>query len=227
MYQTWRDLLFVHWAYDPAVIQATLPDRLTVDTWDGKAYVGIVPFFMRRIRPPYVPPIPGVSWFLETNVRTYVIDETGTAGVWFYSLDANQWLAILVARLFFRLPYFRAWMRAKKQKNSVAYRTRRWRAAQETRIDYAGVGEMRPAEPSTFEFWLIERYILFAQTWRGLRLGKVWHEPYDITTDVSWEAQHLTTLLTLNHLPDPERPPDHVCYSPGVSVNVFPLTKKV
>ena len=114
MYQRWDDLLFLHWNYDPSAIQNTLPRGLTVDTFEGKAYVGIVPFFMRDVRPSLFPRLPGISDFLELNVRTYVFDEHGTPGVWFYSLDANQWLAVRAARRFFLLPYLDCKMRAEK-----------------------------------------------------------------------------------------------------------------
>jgi uncharacterized protein len=110
MYQQWRDLLFLHWEYSTATIQATLPDGLYVDTFDGKAYLGVVPFFMRNIRPRYLPTVPGISNFMELNLRTYVHDREGVPGVWFYSLDANQHLAVKIARRFFHLPYVFAHM---------------------------------------------------------------------------------------------------------------------
>ena len=106
MKQAWRNLAFLHWRMPVDVVQRTLPPGLTVDTFDGAAYIGLVPFYMRRIRPRFLPPVPGLSWFLEVNVRTYVIDHNGVPGVWFYSLDANQWFAVKIARRFFKLPYF-------------------------------------------------------------------------------------------------------------------------
>src|SRR5262245_39115318 len=104
MYQNWRDLLFIHWEYDSAFIQSTLPRGLYVDSFQGKAYVGIVPFFMNNVHPRYFPNLPGISNFLELNVRTYVHDENGTPGIWFYSLTANSWLAVQLARRIFHLP---------------------------------------------------------------------------------------------------------------------------
>ena len=83
MYQRWEKLLFLHWEMDPEVIQSTLPSGLYVDNYEGKAYVGIVPFYMRGIRPRGFPAIPYLSNFLECNVRTYVHDENGVPGVWF------------------------------------------------------------------------------------------------------------------------------------------------
>ena len=81
MYQQWRDLLFLHWEYSAAAIQATLPDGLFVDSFDGKAYLGVVPFFMRNIRPRFLPAVPGISNVMELNLRTYVHDPAGVPGV--------------------------------------------------------------------------------------------------------------------------------------------------
>ena len=105
MHHAWRDLLFLHWRVDPERIQRTLPPGLTVDVFDGAAYVGIVPFFMCDIRPRGLPAMPGLSNFMELNVRTYVHDAQGTPGVWFYSLDCNSRLTVWGARRFFHLPY--------------------------------------------------------------------------------------------------------------------------
>jgi uncharacterized protein len=88
--QRWSDLLFLHWRVSAAAVQATLPAGLFVDTYHDQAYVGIVPFFMERVRPVYLPPVPWLSWFLELNVRTYVRDASGTPGVWFYSLSGGE-----------------------------------------------------------------------------------------------------------------------------------------
>ena len=105
MWQRWDDLLFLHWEFDPRVIQATLPPGLTVDTHAGRAWVGVVPFRMAAVRPRVLPPVPGLSWFWELNVRTYVRDVRGRPGVWFYSLDCDQPLACAIARRFFHLNY--------------------------------------------------------------------------------------------------------------------------
>ena len=105
MYQRWSHLLFLHWRWDPAAIQATLPDGLFVDTHENHAYLGVVPFWMDAVRPRFCPPVPGLSWFLELNLRTYVHAADGTPGVWFYSLDCNNPVAVHLARTLFSLPY--------------------------------------------------------------------------------------------------------------------------
>jgi uncharacterized protein YqjF (DUF2071 family) len=98
MRQRWENLLFLHWRVDPAVIQRSLPAGLHVDTFEESAWIGIVPFAMRDVRPAGLPAIGPISNFLELNVRTYVHDERGVPGVWFYSLDCNQPLAVIIAR---------------------------------------------------------------------------------------------------------------------------------
>src|SRR5688500_14739545 len=98
MFQKWRSLLFLHWSFDPEVIQNTLPKGLFVDTFNNRAYIGIVPFFITDLRMAIMPSIPNFSRFLELNMRTYVYDQNGTPGVWFYSLDINSAAATLAAR---------------------------------------------------------------------------------------------------------------------------------
>ena len=114
-WQTWRDLVFVHWAVSPAVVAPLLPPELEVDTFEGKAYVALVPFLMTGIRCVGLPPIPGTSRTLETNVRTYVrrrgVAREPIPAVWFHSLEAASSLAVRAARWGFGLPYFKATMR--------------------------------------------------------------------------------------------------------------------
>src|SRR5437763_5271452 len=112
IYQRWESLLFLHWRLPAARIQATLPQELTVDTFNGDAFIGVVPFFMRNVRPVGLPTMPWISDFQELNVRTYVFDPNGTPGVWFYSLDCNQPLAVIAARALTGLEYRNAEMSA-------------------------------------------------------------------------------------------------------------------
>lgn len=222
MYQKWRDLLFLHWQIEPAIIQATLPPGLFVDVFGGRAYLGLVPFFMRDIRPRFLPAVPGISNFLETNVRTYVYDENGTPGVWFYSLDASQWLAVHVARTFFKLPYYHARMQASQAAGVIQYETQR-RNTQVTPslFHYQPQDSLSQAQPDTLEFFLVERYILFAQTGGGLSRGQVYHSPYPIqpVSLTKWDG----ALLVKAGFPPPTRPPDHVLMSPGVNVKIYAL----
>lgn len=222
MFQRWEQLLFLHWKMDPAQIQKTLPEGLTVDTYDGHAWVAVVPFFMRGIRPRFLPSVPGISDFLELNLRTYVHDAQGRPGVWFYSLDCHQALAVWIARTFFHLPYQRARMsQSVSPDGGVTYTSQRLGQDHTATFRYRLSQETREAEPGSLDFFLTERYLLFSQTPSGLRLGRVHHRPYplsEVTLD-AWDAQ----LFALNGLPVPATPPDHIIGSAGVDVSIYPL----
>ena len=227
MYQNWRHLLFLHWEYDPAVIQATLPPGLHVDTFASRAYVGLVPFYMRDVRPRFLPGIPGISNFLELNLRTYAYNDQGMPGVWFYSLEANQWLAVQVAKKFFGLPYHYADMKAgENAAGEITFSSRRRAAELESPsiFRYRPSGPARSAQPASLEFFLIERYLLFSplSKWGQPLIGRIHHQPYPLVDAQvpQWDTQ----LFELNGFHAPRRDPDHIIMSPGVDVQVFPLT---
>ncbi len=227
MYQQWSDLLFLHWEYSAAVIQATLPEGLFVDTFDGKAYLGVVPFFMRKIRPRFLPAVPGILDFLELNLRTYVHDRAGVPGVWFYSLDANQWLAVKIARRLFHLPYEHAKMKASRPADGrIRYESLRTGSranGSRCEFEYAPGEELAQPAPGSLEFFLVERYRLYCSAPDGLRRGAVFHEPYPLCrADVTaWDEN----LLPLDGFAPTGRAPDHVIMSRGVDVTVFPLMR--
>jgi uncharacterized protein YqjF (DUF2071 family) len=225
MRQRWSHLLFLHWAWDVAAVQRTLPAGLTVDTFDGRAWIGLVPFFMGEVRPAGWPAVPGISNFLELNVRTYVHDERGRPGVWFYSLDCNQWLAVKVARNLFHLPYEHAEMSAEVDSVSseVVYRARRWKTKTGSEFRYRSGCDGVEATPGSREFFLVERYTLFAHdAGRGrLFAGRVAHTPYRVgPAEVPrWDD----TMMRLAGFDSAGRAPDHVCAADDVDVEVFPL----
>lgn len=222
MHQRWEKLAFLHWRWDPAEIQRTLPPGLFVDTFQDDAWLAIVPFYMRGIRPRFCPPAPGISDFLELNVRTYVHDERGRPGVWFYSLDCNQPLAVWTARTFFHLPYQHARMRAPETDGWIDYGCHRQHEPAGSRYRYKVSALMRTAETASIEFFLAERYLLFSQTPRGIRCGQVHHTPYPLS-EVTLDVWDVNPLLQAGFV-DPKRPPDHLIGSPGVDVQVYPLT---
>lgn len=225
MYHKWRNLLFLHWQFDPDIIQSTLPKGLRVDIYDGRAYLGVVPFRMQAVRPRFFPSLPLISDFLELNLRTYVYDDQANPGVWFYSLDANQKLAVKIARRFYGLPYFHARMKAKLNDKSgfIRFSSLRRGVGSEYRstFSYRGGGEINEAEPDSLEFFLVERYLLFSKRGTKLYRGRIHHPPYPlIGAEVRQWDEH---LFHLNGFKIPGRPPDHMLYSSGVDVQVYAL----
>jgi uncharacterized protein YqjF (DUF2071 family) len=226
MFQSWQHLLFLHWAWDPAAIQATLPPGLFVDTHDDRAYLGVVPFWMDRVRPRFLPPVAGLSWFLELNLRTYVHTADGTPGVWFYSLDCNNHVAVALARTLFSLPYVFAHQHGERPAaptGPARFHSRRPGGAPNT-FTYAPAEPFAPAEPGTLEYFLAERYLLFSRRRDGsLASGRVWHTPYPLARAAVTTAE--TSLFADNGFPAPSRPADLAHTSPGVSVSIFPLRR--
>jgi uncharacterized protein YqjF (DUF2071 family) len=178
----WEDLLFLHWAVDPAVVQPHLPDGLELDTFDGRAWLGVVPFTMAATRFRWLPPMPTASRFPECNLRTYV--RCGDrAGVWFFSLDAHSRLAVEGARLGFGLPYFVAEMASRRDGDRIVYRSRRTdRRAPPAEFvaSWRPVGQPRQAAAGSLEQFLVERYSLFALRRGRLLRGDVAHEPWQL-----------------------------------------------
>lgn len=221
MRQDWRHLLFMHWRCEAESIQKTLPPGLYVDSFDGKGYVSVIPFFMENVRLWHFPPLPGLSQFVEVNIRTYVHDAQGTPGVWFYSLDVNSALATWAARKVIGLPYFVAELEGEKQESFFAIKG--YRADRPTiRLDfrYAPSSEsLLEAVPESLEFFLVERYALFSLKAGRLYQEKVHHAPYRIS------GAHVETwspsLLSSSPFILADREPDLVHYSPGVSVDIF------
>lgn len=223
MRQRWAGLLFLHWPVDPALIAERLPAGLHVDTFEGKAWLGVVPFFMDRVRPVGLPPVPWLSWFMELNVRTYVHDDHGNAGVWFFSLDCNRPLAVEIARRAFHLPYEHAVMRSVRSGNRIEYHSRRKApGALDAAFAYEMPAATRAAEPDTLEWFVVERYLLFSADPAGkIFSGRVHHDPYQITpaTCERWS----TEPLRLDGFPGPLEAPASVLTAAPVEVRIYPL----
>jgi uncharacterized protein YqjF (DUF2071 family) len=170
----WHDLLFMHWPVPPMVLRPVIPPALTLETFEGAAWLGITPFRMAGTRPRLVPPLPWCSAFPELNVRTYVTAE-GKPGVWFFSLDAGSRLAVRGARVLFHLPYYDADMLSERDGDVVRYsstRTHRRAPGVAFAGRYRPVGPVSYAAVDSLEYWLTERYCLYAadrrgQVWRG------------------------------------------------------------
>lgn len=219
MLQRWERLTFIHWPYDPAAVQRLLPDGLEVDAFDGAAWVGLVPFFM-RVSTGRGRSAPWVSHFCETNVRTYVRDRQGRAGVWFLSLDAARLGAVCVARATYRLPYFWSSMRLSARGPERIYRCRRrWPgprgAASMARVR---IGEpYRDEEYTERDNFLTARWVLFSAAGSGRRLARASHPPWPLRRAVVQELDD--QLVAAAGLPPPAGEP-LAHYSPGVDVRI-------
>jgi len=162
MTQTWNDLLFAHWPVDAAGLRGLVPASFDLDLFDGAAWIGIVPFHMTNVAPRFVPALPWVSAFPELNVRTYVT-VGGKPGVYFFSLDAGNALAVGAARALLNLPYYSAQMTVDTTRDRVSYTSRRASGdGAEFTAQYRGLGNRSPALRGTLEHFLTERYCLYA-----------------------------------------------------------------
>ncbi|MFT3776303.1 MAG: DUF2071 domain-containing protein [Minicystis sp.] len=224
-FQRWRTLAFLHWEVPAEAIAALIPNELTVDTFEGRAWVGVVPFTMKDVSPWWAPSVPGISNFHELNVRTYVHLRGEIPGVWFFSLDAAASIAVIAARTGWHLPYHRASMELDVSGDEVRYASRRlWPGPKPAELSLRyRIGEsLGEAAPGTFEHFLAERYVLFADTGSGLSMGVVHHRPYPLHRAEVIEVKQ--NMVEANGLPAVSGAP-HVLYSPGVDVDVFALKK--
>jgi uncharacterized protein YqjF (DUF2071 family) len=180
MAQSWHDLLFAHWAVDAAMLRPYSPGQLEIDTFDGKAWLGIVPFSMTGVRLRWTPPLPWLSAFPELNVRTYVTAQD-KPGVWFFSRDAANALAVAAARLTFHLTYFRARMKCREVGGWIEYQSHRsHQGAPKAELEgrYRGAGKFFQAQPGTLAHFLTERYCLYSSSKGRVYRGEIHHPPW-------------------------------------------------
>jgi uncharacterized protein YqjF (DUF2071 family) len=179
MKQIWHDLLFGHWPVSASVMRPLVPEQLTLDTFDGQCWVGVVPFRMSGIRARGLPPVPGLSRFPELNVRTYVT-YGGKPGVYFFSLDAANLPAVWAARTFYHLPYFQATMNCDETDGSIHYCSRRLNTGAEFRGTYRPTSETRLSKKGSIEHWLTERYCLYTVHRGQIFRGEIHHRPWTL-----------------------------------------------
>lgn len=192
MTQQWWDLLFAHWPIPIDVMRAHVPNQLELDTFEGEAWIAVVPFRMAGVRPRGLPAVPWLSNFPELNVRTYVraVDRhapggpTVKPGVFFFSLEAGNPVAVSIARHLFKLPYFRAYMRLTQRGDTIdyaSYRTHDRAPLAEFVGRYGPTGPVYAATPGTLEHWLTERYCLYAVDGAGrVYRGEIHHQPWPL-----------------------------------------------
>ena len=181
MYMEWHNLLFAHWAVKPALLEPLIPKGLTLETYDGFAWLGLVPFQMRYTAPRKWLSLPWVSHFDELNLRTYVTDGQ-KRGVWFFSLDCNNPLAVRAARFGFHLPYMDAKMQVSNRGDLLGYSSLRIHKNEPSAVlecSYQPVGEVYRSQADSFEHWLTERYCLYSANKAGqVFRGEIDHLPW-------------------------------------------------
>ena len=222
MRQRWSQLLFLHWPVDPEWIRSRLPAGLHVDLFDNRGWMGVVPFAMERVHPVGLPPLPWISWFLELNVRTYVHDDAGRPGVWFFSLDCNQPLAVEVARRFFHLPYHHARIHAACEDGETIYTSQRRGSKNTSSFRYRNPVRAEPAPEHSLEWFLVERYLLFTTDRTGqIRSGRVHHTPYRIEAAdcAEWSSEPIVE----DGFGCIQGPPVSMLVAEPVDVRIFPL----
>ena len=189
--QEWRNLTFMHWEVEPSNLEPYIPDGLELDLFEGKAYVGTIPFQMRNVRPRFLPAVPGISTFPEFNIRTYV-KKNGIPGVLFLTLDAQSRVTCWHAPRAYGLPYRYAKCRLKTSDNSFAWHSKRVSDGVTLEGECRHIGEKTQAEPNTLEYFLFERYSLYTE------LNGILHRAY--TLHKPWVYQEAEVSLTKNSL---------------------------
>ena len=228
--QRWHELLFAHWPIEPEILRPLLPPGLTLDTYEGQAWVGVVPFRASQVVPRGLPTVPGLSQFPEINVRTYVtVNEQ--AGVYFFSLDAANPLAVVLARTFFHLPYFHAKMRCQRvgrpRDGNVRYwshRTHRNAPPADFVATYHPLAPVAYAHPGTLEHWLTERYCLYTVVGRDrVYRCDIHHRRWPLQVA---DADILCNTMALSHtIHLPDMPP-LLHYAHQLDVVFWPLRRE-
>ena len=211
---TWVDVAFLHWRVDADALRKLLPSSVELETFDGSAWLGVVPFLMTGVRLRGVPPLPRLSTFPELNVRTYVTRDD-RPGVWFFSLDAESRLFVEAAKWRYKLPYHRAQMTYRRIGDHVHYESARAGAAFSG--SYRGHGDLFHAEPGTLEHFLVERYCLYTEDGGRVHQGEIHHLPWDLQ-----QAEAKVDLNTMAPLALADEEP-HVLFAPRQDVVVWPL----
>jgi hypothetical protein len=225
MTQTWEKLLFAHWPLPPDIMRKHLPRQLPLDTYDGCAWIGIVPFRMCGIRPRWLPEVPYLSAFPEINVRTYVVRD-GKPGVYFFSLDVTNPLAVQFARRAFHLPYYRARMEIERAETGWRYRSERTgRFAPRAAFSgsYAPVSDVYRAPPGSIDEWLTERYCLYTTHEDSVYRGEIHHLRWPLQRA---EAEFATNDMHADfnrYVADSTAPLLH--YAESLTTLIWPLAK--
>ena len=215
LYMEWRHVLFANWPVDPDLVETHLPERLTLDTYDGQAWLSVVPFTNIDVRPRLLPTGTGFP-LPELNLRTYVTHDENP-GVYFFSLDADGIWAVIGARLFHHLPYYYASMDLSVEAGRIRFTSRRRHPGARPVLfeaTYGASGDRENADPGTLAHFLTERYRYYTEASDGsIRYANVKHDPWPLYDAVVEVGEN--TLFAANGFAYPDTEPVHL-YSPGV-----------
>ncbi len=248
LHQNWGKLLFMHWPIEPDLLRPLIPRQLSLDTFEGTAWIGMVPFTMWGIRASFLPPIPGTSAFHELNARTYVHYQ-GVPGVWFFSLDAASRPAVWGARAFYHLPYFKAQMHLRQDGKTIKYSSRRsdpltygeffapaldefagglnpdqFRSfpRAELKVDWIIEAPLPQSAAGSPEFFLTERYCLYSYHRGKLYRSRIFHEPWPLRAATLISCQ--STMIESLGIPTPPGDP-LLQYAESIAVDIWPLKR--
>ncbi len=225
MYQTWAKLLFMHWRLPAKQLRSHVPAGLDIDTFDGSAWIGLTPFTLWGLRPALIPPLPIASSSHELNVRTYV-HRRDVPGIWFFSLDASNRLAVLGARAAFSLPYFSARISMSDTRETIEFTSRRT-APEQPPVEFAASWQcgapLTDLRPGTLDFFLIERYCLYAEHDAQLYRSRIHHHPWPLRQ--ARLLQYSSTMLQAQGLPVPHGEPLVHAQAQPIKVAVWPLER--
>ncbi|HEV7902526.1 MAG TPA: DUF2071 domain-containing protein [Pyrinomonadaceae bacterium] len=219
----WGKLLFMHWPIDAERLRSLVPPQLTIDTFDGEAWLGVTPFTMWDVRLSFTPPVPYLSDFHELNVRTYVLYR-GVPGVWFFSLNTNSAMTVFGARTFYFLPYFNARIGLQQQGDTIHYDLERTDAARPAgfKASWEIGRELPESEPGTLEFFLTERYCLYSASGESIYRARIHHAPWPLRQATL--LSHSSDIVESDYLPKPKGKP-LVHYAEALAVDVWPPEK--
>ena len=176
--QNWVSLTFMHWEVDPDILRAHVPEDLEIDLFDGKAYIGIIPFRMEKVRPRKLPSVPLISNFPEFNIRAYVTSN-GKSGVYFLTLDAQSYITCLYAPFAYSLPYKYAKCNLERNnQNGFIWHSKRRSDGLSLRGQSFPNGPILEAEKNSLEEFLFERYCLYVKHKGKTCRAYTYHEPW-------------------------------------------------
>jgi uncharacterized protein len=223
--QTWDNVLFAHWPVPKQLLKPMIPEGLVIDTFDGDAFIGFIPFQISQMHLRNLPSIPGMDAFPEANVRTYVI-RNGRPGVYFLSLDVGHQLAARLARRFFHLAYYFAQIDVRAEESRVHYQLQRMHPGQPMSVDctYGPTSEVFQSKLGSIESWLTDRYCLYTSYQGELYRGEIDHAPWPLQTA---EAEFQTNgVFSLYGFPVPNVAP-HLHFAKHQHTHIWTLEKEL